>query len=67
MSASSHLPENTLVSDNNTNSIKLSVEDSTSMPLPRSAWNNQVAYLRVLFRTKKALDRIEQEAGLFKS
>ena len=31
--------------------------------LPRSAWNSQLAYLRVVFRAKKALDRIEKEAG----
>lgn len=67
MSTNSHPPENTLVSDNNTNSTKLSDEDSISMPLPRSAWNSQVAYLRVVFRAKKALDRIEKEAGVFKS
>lgn len=28
--------------------------------LPRSGWNNQVAYLRILFKTKKRLDEIEQ-------
>ena len=35
--------------------------DSAEMPslLPRSAWANQVAYLRVLFRVKKRLDRID--------
>lgn len=32
--------------------------------LPRSGWNNQVSYLRALFRAKKALDRIEKEAGI---
>jgi hypothetical protein len=31
-----------------------------SQLLPRSGWNNQVAYLRVLFRTKKRLDEIEE-------
>nr|AVH79614.1 hypothetical protein [Nostoc sp. PCC 9205] len=31
--------------------------------LPRSAWNSQIAYLKVLFRAKKALERIEQEAA----
>jgi hypothetical protein len=29
--------------------------------LPRPAWNDQVAYFRVLFKAKKALDRVEQE------
>ncbi|WP_414575062.1 hypothetical protein [Anabaena sp. CCY 9402-a] len=31
--------------------------------LPRSAWNSQLAYLKVMFKAKKALDRIEQETG----
>jgi hypothetical protein len=35
--------------------------------LPRSAWHSQVAYLRALFRAKKALDLIEQEAGVVRS
>ncbi|MCU0536121.1 MAG: hypothetical protein MUD14_19710 [Hydrococcus sp. Prado102] len=32
--------------------------------LPRSAWNSQVAYLRAVFRAKKALDLAEEEAGI---
>ncbi|MBW4506341.1 MAG: hypothetical protein KME64_07505 [Scytonematopsis contorta HA4267-MV1] len=28
--------------------------------LPRSAWNSQREYLRVLFKVKKALDKIEE-------
>ncbi|MEH2324599.1 MAG: hypothetical protein V7K32_13695 [Nostoc sp.] len=35
--------------------------------LPRSAWNSQLNYLRLIFRAKKALDRIEKEASIFKS
>ena len=35
--------------------------------LPRSAWNSQVAYLRIMFRARKALERIEKEAGIVKS
>jgi hypothetical protein len=35
------------------------LEESMPPLLPRSAWNSQVAFLRVLFRAKKALDRIE--------
>ncbi|MGH1395039.1 MAG: hypothetical protein ACRAVC_13565 [Trichormus sp.] len=31
--------------------------------LPRSAWNSQIAHLKLLFRAKKALERIEQEAA----
>ncbi|MCC5614778.1 hypothetical protein LC605_06770 [Nostoc sp. CHAB 5836] len=31
--------------------------------LPRSAWNSQLAYFKVVFKAKKALDRIEKEAN----
>ncbi|QIR37101.1 hypothetical protein HCG51_10405 [Tolypothrix sp. PCC 7910] len=37
--------------------------DSPAPLLPRLAWNSQIAYMRVVFKAKKALDRIEQEAG----
>ncbi|MGM3308757.1 hypothetical protein ACSQ6I_22735 [Anabaena sp. WFMT] len=40
-------------------------EDSSDTPqrlLPRLAWDSQITYLRLLFRAKKALDRIEKEA-----
>lgn len=40
------------------------VPDSQVPLLPRSPWNSQLAYLRILFRAKKALDRIEKEAGI---
>ncbi|MDZ8227293.1 MULTISPECIES: hypothetical protein [unclassified Nostoc] len=43
------------------------VPDSQATLLPRSPWNSQLAYLRVLFRAKKALDRIEKEAGIFRN
>ncbi|MEH1872686.1 hypothetical protein [Nostoc sp.] len=42
------------------------VDDSESTLLPRSPWNSKIAYLRVLFRAKKALDRIEKEAGILR-
>ncbi|OZH52704.1 hypothetical protein AFK68_22635 [Hydrocoleum sp. CS-953] len=32
--------------------------DASKPLLPRSAWNSQVAFLRVMFRAKKALDKI---------
>ena len=73
MSASSHPSEDTQVFDNKTNNLETLIDDSLtqvdSLPslLPRSSWNSQVAYLRVLFRAKKALDRIEQEASVVKS
>lgn len=66
MSTNSPSPENTLVSDNTTDDSQTQV-DSLPTLLPRSAWNSQVAYLRVLFRAKKALDRIEQEADVLRS
>ncbi|EAZ92784.1 hypothetical protein [Crocosphaera chwakensis] len=34
--------------------------------LPRSTWVSNVAYLRALFKAKKALDRIEKEAKIIK-
>ncbi|MHC5822642.1 MAG: hypothetical protein ACYT04_44095 [Nostoc sp.] len=40
--------------------------DSQATLLPRSPWNSQLAYLRIVFRAKKALDRIEKEAGVLK-
>ena len=35
--------------------------------LPRSAWNSQIAFLRVAFRAKQALDRVEKEAEVLRS
>nr|AVH79632.1 hypothetical protein [Nostoc sp. PCC 9201] len=60
--------DNNSVSNPVDSNLNLSPNDSQSQVnsanflLPRSAWSSQVAYLRVIFRTKKALDRIEQEA-----
>lgn len=34
-------------------------KDSLSPLLPRSAWNSDLAFLRVVFRVKRALDEIE--------
>ena len=42
------------------------VPDSQATLLPRSPWNSELAYLRIVFRAKKALDRIETEAGVLK-
>lgn len=73
MSASSYLSENTQNIENKSDSSDSSSDDFKtqvdSLPplLPRSAWNSQVAFLRVLFRAKKALDRIEQEAGVWRN
>lgn len=35
--------------------------------LPRSGWNSQVTYLRVLFRVKKRLDEIEESIAAGKA
>jgi hypothetical protein len=34
--------------------------DEHEFVLPRSAWNNQAAYFRMLFKVKKYLDCFEQ-------
>ncbi|NEO88920.1 MAG: hypothetical protein F6K56_01000 [Moorea sp. SIO3G5] len=68
--------DNTPLSDHKTSNLKtsnleLSIDSQTDVDsplplLPRSAWTSQVALLRVIFRAKKALDRIEQEAGVLR-
>lgn len=35
--------------------------------LPRSAWDSKVAFLKVICRTKKLLDRVEDEAGVVRN
>ncbi|MEQ9355730.1 hypothetical protein [Coleofasciculus chthonoplastes] len=56
-----------------TGSNESSVDDSQAqvgtLPslLPRSAWNSQIAFLRVAFRAKQALDRVEKEADMLRS
>ncbi|AFY48966.1 hypothetical protein Nos7524_3163 [Nostoc sp. PCC 7524] len=52
--------------DTNSNISDQNQVDSPQILLPRSAWNSQIAYLRLLFKAKKALDRIEEAAGLQK-
>ena len=62
---------------NNNSNDSIPVKDKTdesqgqldSLPplLPRSAWNNQLAYLKFIFKAKRALDRIEKEAGILKN
>lgn len=69
MATSSRLEETPLL-DNKTDSLEPLANNSQtqadSLPslLPRTAWNSQVTFLRTIFRVKKALDRIEQEAGV---
>ncbi|MBD2664914.1 hypothetical protein B6N60_01017 [Richelia sinica FACHB-800] len=50
----------------NTNQLEESQSNLESLPplLPRLAWDSQITYLRNIFRAKKALDRIEKEAGI---
>ncbi|GET36134.1 hypothetical protein MiSe_08820 [Microseira wollei NIES-4236] len=65
--------EDTTVSDQRNGSLESSMDNSQAEVnsltplLPRSAWGSQVAFLRVVFRAKKALDRIEREVGVLKS
>ncbi|QKQ72702.1 hypothetical protein [Nostoc sp. TCL240-02] len=51
----------TLESSVNKSQVELNSHETL---LPRLAWNSQIAYLRVLFKAKKALDRIEREADI---
>ena len=72
MTASFYPSENSS-SERRVDSLESSINHSqtqvNSLPplLPRSAWNSQVVYLRLIFRAKKALERIEQEAGVLRS
>lgn len=36
-------------------------DNSAKFLLPRSAWNSEITYLKVVFRAKQALDLIEAE------
>ncbi len=53
-----NISTDSIPSDNTT------VPDSQETLLPRSPWNSQLTYLRIIFRAKKALDRIEKEASV---
>jgi hypothetical protein len=58
---SSDFQELELLSDSSTEE-HFQPESVTEPPLlPRSAWNNHAAYLRVLFKVKKALDRYNDD------
>ncbi|NEQ77476.1 MAG: hypothetical protein F6K23_33395 [Okeania sp. SIO2C9] len=45
------------------NTQDVSILDTSEPLLPRSAWNTQVAFLRAMFRAKKALDKIDRESN----
>ncbi len=68
MSASSTPPVEIPILDQRNDSLESSLDNfqiqgKTFPPLlPRSAWNSQLAYLRVILKAKLALDRIEKEA-----
>ncbi len=55
--------------DEKNDSLKSSLDNSQTQGevsyylLPRSAWNSQLAYLRVILKAKLALDRIENKAN----
>ena len=55
--------------DSNESSLEDSQAQVGTLPplLPRSAWNSQLAFLRVVFRAKQALDRVEKEADMLRS
>ncbi|MEH1819601.1 MAG: hypothetical protein V7L31_11080 [Nostoc sp.] len=57
------------LADSSKSSVGKSPADLNSQAtlLPRSAWNSQVAYLRAIFKAKKALDLIEKNAGIARS
>ncbi|WP_144867919.1 hypothetical protein [Hyella patelloides] len=65
MLANSNSPEDRPVADGQTLNSESSEynssnrENSSSPLLPRSPWNSKLAFLRAIFKAKKALDRIE--------
>ena len=66
MKTHSLLIRNKMLADSSS-SINKSVPDNQSFDkkhssttlLPRSAWNNNLAFLRIVFKVKKALDEME--------
>ncbi|MTJ47576.1 hypothetical protein [Dolichospermum sp. UHCC 0259] len=57
-------PDSITLENPNTLAKSESSSDTPQHLLPRLAWDSQITYLRLLFRAKKALDRIEKEAGI---
>lgn len=53
-----------LALDQNSEDLDSLKDESLPPLLPRSGWNNQISYLRVIFRAKRALDRVERESNL---
>ena len=40
---------------------KSEITKSTTPLLPRSAWNSQLSYLKILLKTKQTLDKSEKQ------
>ena len=60
-------PDSIALEDSNT-FVKSETDSDILQPLlPRLSWDNQITYLRLIFRAKRALDRIEKEAGIVRS
>ena len=60
-------PDSITLEDANT-LVKSETNSDILQPLlPRLSWDNQITYLRLIFRAKRALDRIEKEAGIVRS
>ncbi|MEY3402690.1 MAG: hypothetical protein RLZZ86_2306 [Cyanobacteriota bacterium] len=60
-------PDSITLEDSNT-FVKSETDSDILQPLlPRLSWDNQITYLRLIFRAKRALDRIEKEAGIVRS
>lgn len=60
-------PDSITLEDANT-FVKSETDSDILQPLlPRLSWDNQITYLRLIFRAKRALDRIEKEAGIVRS
>lgn len=50
-----------ITTENTTIATTMTYKRSLSPLLPRSSWNSNMAFLRAVFRAKKALDRIENK------
>lgn len=60
-------PDSITLEDANTFAKSETNSDISQPLLPRLSWDNQITYLRLIFRAKRALDRIEKEAGIVRS
>ncbi|HEY9767031.1 MAG TPA: hypothetical protein V6C71_00815 [Coleofasciculaceae cyanobacterium] len=56
------LATNKQIESINSSSKKLQTRAEIPPLLPRSAWNNQLAYFKIILRAKLNLDRAEREA-----